>query len=270
MEYILLKSNIGGSTVDLIIHSYDTKKRMALSGYAVYNFLMFNIWIINLVLIVISTAIFGYVRYHNKYTLLRIIQPMTTLLIIVLASLGSFKFGDHHLYTMIILLALSFSLAGDCYLIEIQDNIKFLTSVLFYWLGITIYSVAITYATGFSKLTIILFVILTLGTLFTVRFKFWEGLKKTKLLVPILIYSVCWGYLLSHALTILQSDTPLLTQPQKILIMIGISLYFLGDINLSFHKFNEKVSKKPYWLGGVLYASGQTLIAISASLFVFV
>lgn len=230
---------------------------------------MLNIWIINLVLIVISTIIFGYVRYHNKYTLLRVIQPMTTLLIIVLASLGSFKFGNHHLYTMIILLALSFSLAGDCYLIELDDNTKFLTSVLFYWLGIMIYSVAITYATGFSKTTIILFIVLTLGTLLTVRFKFWYGLKGTKLLVPILLYSFCWGYLLSHALTILQSDTTLLNHTQKVLIMIGVSLYFLGDINLSFYKFNKEASKKPYWLGGVLYASGQTLIAISASLFVF-
>lgn len=230
---------------------------------------MFNIWIIVLVLIVISTAIFGYARYHNKHTFLRVIQPVTTLLIIVLASLGSFKFGNHHLYTMIILLALSFSLAGDCYLIELQDNVKFLTSILYYWLGIMIYSVAITYATGFSKLTIILFIVLTVGTIITVRVKFWYGLKNTILVVPILLYSICWGYLLSHALTILQSDTTLLNHQQKVLIMIGVTLYFLGDINLSFYKFNKKASQKPYWLGGVLYASGQTLIAISASLFVF-
>lgn len=92
-------------------------------------------------------------------------------------------------------------------------------------------------------------------------------MKKEKLVLPIIIYSLTWCYLLSQTLSIFFNETLFFTQVQKILILLGSGLYFLGDINLSFHKFHKKTSEKPYWLGALLYCIGQTLIALSASYF---
>ncbi len=228
---------------------------------------MYISWILILTLIVISTTFYTVARYRNSLTFLRIIQPITTLLFVILASVGTFIYGIHHFYTMLIMLALTFALAGDCNLIELKNNRKFLISVFFYWLGIISYSIMFTYYTGFTWHTIVLFFILVSATAFTIKKFFWKGMKETNLALPIIIYCLTWCYLLSHTLTIFFSNNTLLTPMQKLLILLGTGLYFLGDLDLSFHKFNNKFKKKPYWLGALLYCIGQTLVALSASLF---
>ncbi|MBN2617648.1 MAG: hypothetical protein JXR64_04975 [Spirochaetales bacterium] len=228
---------------------------------------MFLIWLILISFILISTVVYTVARYKNQFIVLRIVQPLTTLLFVILASVGTLRYGMHHTYTMLIMLALTFALAGDCNLIELKKNKYFLIAILFYWLGLVSYSTTFTIFQGVSKASLILFPILIVITLITIKKFFWEGMKKNNMVAAILIYCLAWCYLLSITLTLCFNSTLLLSTLQKVLIMLGTGLYFLGDLNLSFHKFNEKFENKPYWLGALLYCIGQTLVALSASLF---
>lgn len=213
--------------------------------------------------IIILAGVFTYLTFKKNFSLIRIIQPFNTILIIVVAALALLTPGSHLLYIQLVMLGLIFSLGGDCNLIDIHDKVTFLPAVFFYWAGLITYSVIFTRLTGFEFWELGVFVLLLVATGITIAIFFWKKMGDLKL--PIIIYSITWCFLLSQTLTIFWSDGDFFSLTQKWLIAGGTALYYLGDLNLSFHKFNAKFIPKTYWLGPLLYWTGQTLIALNCS-----
>lgn len=215
-----------------------------------------------LILITGCTLIYVPARYKNNYTLLKIIQPVTTLFVILLASLGLRQ--NNMNFSLMILLSLTPALAGDCRLIDLSDNKEFFISVLFYWLGLMGYIIILgTYKT-FTPLALAICPFLLLVSGFIIKKSLWEGMVKAHLAGTIIIYTITWAVLMSLSLSLFFSEESTFSVIQRALILAGTGLYFTGDLNLSFHKFNNYWQKKPYWLGALLYTAGQTLMALVA------
>ncbi len=213
--------------------------------------------------IFVCGGVFVFAALKKNFPLMRIVQPFLTILIIVIAALALLTPGHHLLYVQLVMLGLIFSLAGDCYMIDIHDNTTFVQGVFFYWAGLIVYSVIFTGLTGFELWELGVFVLLLIVTAITTALFFWKGMGNLK--VPIIIYAVTWCYLLSQTLTIFWSAGDFFSSTQKWLIAGGTALYFISDLDLSFHKFNEKYISKTYWLGPLIYWTGQTLIALNCS-----
>ena len=213
--------------------------------------------------IFICGGVFTYATLKKDLRLVRIVQPFVTILIIVIAALALLTPGHHLLYIQLVMLGLIFSLAGDCYMIDIHNNVTFLQGVFFYWAGLIVYSVIFTWLTGFKLWELGVFALLIIVSAITTAIFFWKGMGKLK--VPIIIYAITWCYLLSQTLTIFWSGGDFFSSTQKWLIAGGTALYFISDLTLSFHKFNEKYIPKTYWLGPLIYWAGQTLIALNCS-----
>ncbi|MCK4761409.1 MAG: hypothetical protein KAW12_04355 [Candidatus Aminicenantes bacterium] len=222
-------------------------------------------WKILSAAIAVGALISIYVRRRRSLTARRIIQPITTTLVIVLAASGCLFPGSNTIYTMLVVLYLIFCLIGDCYLVDFKDNNLVLVALGFYWAGIIVYSVVLTRRTGFNLTDLTAFIILLIGCGLAIALFLWKGLGKMK--APVIIYILTWCYLLSQSLTIFWSDSVFFSATQKWLILAGTGIFFLGDIIISFHQFNEKFQKKLLWMDVPLYYTGQGLIAISTSFF---
>lgn len=210
---------------------------------------MFIKWNLIISIIIISTGFYVYFRYRDKYSGLKLIEPLTTLLFVILASVGTIRSRQCHVYIMLIMLSITFAPASDCNLLKLNDNLSFLKVVLFYWLGLFIYSLACTRFLGFYKFLIPAFIILLPLTLFRIRKFLYSGLKESGLTIPIIVYCMTWCYLLSFSLTIIFSKSNLLSSRQMLLILSGTGIYFLGDLDLSFYKFFKKDRKNITGLG---------------------
>jgi len=206
-----------------------------------------------------------YARLKGSLTFRRIIQPITTILVIILAAYGCLLPGGNILYTMLIVFGLIFCLVGDCYLVDFTDNKLFMTAVVFYCTGLIVYSVILTRLTGFNLVDLAALILLLIGSALILSLFLWNGLGEMK--VPIIIYMMAWCFLLSQSLTIFWSDSDFFNTTQKWLLLSGTAIFFLGDITISFHQFNEKFKDKSLWVDIPLYYLGQGLIALSTSFF---
>ena len=107
---------------------------------------------------------FIYARLKGSLTFRRIIQPVTTILVIILAASGFLVPGGNTIYTMLIVFGLIFCLVGDCYLVDFTDNTLFITAVGFYCTGLIVYSVILTRWTGFNLVDLAALILLLIGS----------------------------------------------------------------------------------------------------------
>ena len=130
---------------------------------------------------------------------------------------------------------------------------------------VIVYSVILTRWTGFNLVDLAALILLLIGSGLILILFLWDGLGEMK--VPIIIYMMTWCFLLSQSLTIFWSGSAFFTTTQKWLLLSGTAIFFLGDIAISFHQFNETFKDKPLWVDIPLYYLGQGLIALSTSFF---
>lgn len=211
------------------------------------------------------TLLFIYGRLKGATTALRVIQPVTTIFILILAASGFALPGHFVPFILFIILGLTFSLVGDCNLIDFDDNTLFLISIGFYWAGLVTYSVMLSLWSDFPVINLVLFLVLALGSALIIGLFLWKGLGNLK--VPIIIYILTWCYLLSRSLALPFMGSDFFSSSQAWLIAVGTAIFFLGDVYLSFHQFNERCKQKKRWLDVPLYCVGQSLIALSTSFF---
>lgn len=197
-------------------------------------------------------------RSKNELKKLKILQPVTTLIMIGCSALTFLSPNIVVPYSILILAALTMALIGETIMIELSDaNLS--KAMIFYGLGLITYGVTFTiFNGGFHLMDLIPSGIMLVAYLLIMRY-LWPGLKKANMQVYVGIYTFVWCFVVSRAMSTFFGGQ--FSLPQSIMLTGGTLLFFSGDLQLAIQKYaNPKVSI--FW-GAALYWGGQILIALT-------
>ena len=203
-----------------------------------------------------------YLIARNRQDLKRtaIIQPMCTFVSLVIAALSFFSSNVNPGYTIAILIGMGLCFAADIFNIDMNNSKIFLAGMIAFIFAYLEYAVTYTiFNKGFQPADWIVGIIFIGIYIFLMRL-YWKKLGDFK--IPVLIYGIFQPFMVTRAISTLFGSTFALTS--ALLLTIGTSLLFLGDVEYGVHRFVRpgKVS-----IGPVCYAGGQLLIALSCSFF---
>lgn len=198
----------------------------------------------------------------NKRAQIYFFKPVSTLLVISIAALS---FADPHqnqVYTWGILIGLVLSFGGDLALLFQEKRSAFLLGLGFFLLAHITYTIVFTLLGRFTIWDLIPATILIAAAVcFYILIK--PNLGKMK--IPVIAYIVIISVMVSRAVSTFNS--PVFTNKQAWMIIAGAVLFYLSDVILAANKF-----LKPWKYNRIslsFYYSGQALIALAASCFIY-
>ena len=211
---------------------------------------------INIILIIL------YLVARNKKDLKKtaIIQPLCTLTSISVAALSLLSPRSGTSYTIWILVGLGLCFLADIFNIDMNND-----RILFAAIGVFIIAYmeyAITWTiinNGFQQEDLIVGIVFILIYILLMGL-YWKNLGKYR--VPIMIYGLVMPFMVTRAISTLFGDT--FSMAAAILVTVGSSMLFLGDIEYGMHRFRKA---RKFTIGPVCYAGGQLLIALSCAYF---
>jgi len=189
--------------------------------------------------------------YHQPSWLLYIFKPLTMILIILVAILGN---ADQSIYKLMIAAGLTFSLAGDVFLMLPSDQFRAgLTAFLFAHL---------IYISAFLSLIDslhwwLLIILLIIGAGFVLYIFPRLGSQK----VPVILYIVIITVMVWTASEVLYQDP----QIGAWFVFVGATLFVVSDLILTLNRFQNSF-KSARALNLTAYFSAQLLIASSVGL----
>jgi uncharacterized membrane protein YhhN len=205
-------------------------------------------------------------RKRNDLKRVEFIQPITTLIIIAVAALGFISENADNVYTIFILVGLSFSLIGDCWNVDMTDMETVIFGLIVFVFAYLTYPIAFTVMDGFHREDIIVGAICAILYVCLISYC-WRGLADMK--IPGMIYGLVLFILISRAISTFFGET--FSTTQSILITAGTAMIFLGDVQFAVETFRKPPPPKLVIdlkvVGPILYAGGQLLIALSTSYF---
>ncbi len=210
---------------------------------------------INLALI----AAYIIVRSRKDFKKIAIIQPLTTIVSMIIAGFGLMTSGAHTGYTVWILAGLTFSLIGDFINVEMNRDSVLMAGLIAFVFAYLTYSIGFTVYNGFHREDIYIGIVMVVVYIATMAL-LWPGLNGWK--IPVLIYGLIMPFLLIRAISSFFGDFFTLTQ--SIFLTVGTCMLFIGDFAYGLERFRWK---PPLFIGPFLYAGGQMLIALSTSFF---
>jgi uncharacterized membrane protein YhhN len=205
-------------------------------------------------------------RKKNDLKWVELIQPLTTLFIIAVAALGFISENADNVYTIFILVGLTFSLIGDCWNVDMTDMETVIFGLIVFVFAYLTYPLAFTVLDGFHSEDIIVGIICAILYVCLISYC-WRGLRGMK--IPGMIYGLVLFILVSQAISTFFGET--FSTTQSILITAGTGMIFLGDVQFAIETFRKPPPPKLVIdlkvVGPILYAGGQLLIALSTSYF---
>ncbi len=211
---------------------------------------------INIVLIIL------YLIARNKKDLKKtaIIQPLCTLTSISVAALSLLNPQSGTNYTIWILVGLGLCFLADIFNIDMNNDKILFAAIAVFIIAYLEYAVTWTvFNKGFQGEDLIIG-ILFLTIYILLMWLYWKNLGKYR--VPIMIYGLVMPFMVTRAISTLFGDT--FSLASAVLVTIGSSLLFLGDIEYGMHRFRKALK---FTIGPVCYAGGQLLIALSCAYF---
>ncbi len=198
-------------------------------------------------------------RNRNDLKTTAVIQPLSTLVSLIVVALSFFSTRVNPSYTTWILVGLGLCLLADVFNIDMTND-----KILFAAIGVFIiayleYAVTFTRFNGFQPEDIGIGAIFILIYIFLMRL-YWAKLGNFK--IPVLIYGMVLPFMVTRAISTLFGDT--FSTTSAILISVGSFMLFLGDVEYGIHRFRTPVK---FSIGPILYVGGQLLVALSCSYF---
>lgn len=211
---------------------------------------------VNIVLIIL------YLIARNKQDLKRtaIIQPLTTLVSLAVAALSFLSPRVNPGYTIAILIGMGLCLAADIFNIDMNNPKIFLAGIVAFIFAYLEYAITYTiFNKGFQAADLVVGIIFIGIYIFLMRL-YWKNLGEFK--IPVLIYGIFQPFMVTRAIsTLFGGEFTLLA---AVLVTIGSSMLFLGDVEYGVHRF---IKPGKFTVGPVCYAGGQLLIALSCAYF---
>lgn len=206
-------------------------------------------------------------RKKNNLKMVRICQPMTTMMALLSAGL-SFLGDTQFTYTFWIMLGLGISTFADSILVNRDDKEAFIKGMALFLVAILIYGITWTRLSGFQTQDkiismIILIVYIVIAIIFVNGRGGVDGKPSTKVTIGVLVYLLAFCFVISRAISTFYGDY--FTTTQSVLFTIGIISFFSGDCQLGIYHFTDK--HFPMAQAPPFYFIGQLLIALSCSYF---
>lgn len=188
-----------------------------------------------------------------------IIQPLTTLVAIVVAALSFLHPNVNPAYTTWILVGLGLSFLADIFNIDMKNDKILLAAIGVFVLAYSEYGVTFTVFSGFQPCDWVVGIFLLILYILLMIY-YWPGLGGFR--TPVLVYGLVMPFMVWRAASTFFGE--FFSLPQSILVTVGTAALYVGDIEYGVHRF-KKPLKRIY--GPLLYEGGQLLIALSCSLF---
>jgi uncharacterized membrane protein YhhN len=190
-----------------------------------------------------------------------ILKPISTLLVILVASLSFLEPVWNLTYIVGVMVGLALSFGGDMALMFEEDRKAFVLGLGFFLLAHVSYTAAFTILGGVSAWDFLsIAVLLAAGVGFYILIL----PKLGKMRVPVIVYILVISVMVNRAASTLHS--PVFNNGQASMILAGALLFYSSDVILAAHRFWRPWRFRRISLG--LYYSGQLLIALAASCFV--
>lgn len=205
-----------------------------------------------LIIIVVIITAFGFVwaDYNNRKSLVYILKPATTLLIIILAILQDHSASDN--YKIFIVTGLIFSLIGDVFLMLPRD--RFILGLVSFFIAHIFYIGAFT--SGFNTLFDLIYSVPAI--IFAISF-LWLIIPKTgKLKVPVIVYAIMLVLFLWQATGRYFSIVSI----SAIYSFTGAVLFIISDSVLGYSRFVRSVKSNTIAIHST-YWGAQLLLALS-------
>ena len=210
---------------------------------------------IHLVLI----AVYLVARNRNDLKKTAIIQPVATFVAMVIAALSFFSPQADHSYTIWILVGMGLCFLADIFNIDMTNDKILYAAIGAFVIAYLEYAITFTRFSGFQRQDLLVAGVFILIYIFLMRL-YWKGLGNFK--VPILIYGLVMPFMVTRAISTLFGSTFSLLS--AILVTVGCTMLFLGDIEYGMHRFRQPLK---FFFGPICYAGGQLLIALSCAYF---
>ena len=210
---------------------------------------------IHLVLI----AIYLVARNRNDLKKTAIIQPVATFVAMLIAALSFFSPQADTSYTIWILIGMGLCFLADIFNIDMTNDKILYAAIGAFVIAYLEYAITFTRFNGFQRQDLLVAVIFILIYIFLMRL-YWKGLGNFK--IPILIYGLVMPFMVTRAISTLFGSTFSLLS--AILVTVGCTMLFLGDIEYGMHRFRQPLK---FFFGPICYAGGQLLIALSCAYF---
>jgi len=188
-----------------------------------------------------------------------IIQPLTTLVAIIIAVLSYLSTQGNPTYTTWILVGLALCFLADIFNIDMTNDKILYAAIGVFVIAYLEYAITFTRFNGFQPEDIVVALVFILIYIILMRL-YWNGLGNFK--IPVLIYGLVMPFMVTRAISTLLGDS--FSTLSAVLVSIGSFMLFLGDVEYGFHRFRAPIN---FSIGPILYAGGQLLVALSCSYF---
>jgi len=189
-----------------------------------------------------------------------ILKPISTLLVIAVASLSFLEPAQNRTYATIILMGLLLCFGGDMALMFQENRKAFIVGLVLFLLGHIAYTVAFALLGRSSAWDILsALVLLAMGIGFYNLLKPNLGTMR----IPVIAYLIVISVMVNRAVSTLAS--PLFGGGQAIMVVTGAVLFYISDVILAAARFWKPW--KYHRISLAFYYSGQLLIALAASYF---
>ncbi len=198
-------------------------------------------------------------RNRNDLKKTAIIQPVATLIALIITALSFFSPLSTHEYTIWILVGMGLCFLADIFNIDMTNDKILYAAIGVFILAYLEYAITFTKFNGFHWQDIIVGVVFAGIYIFLMAY-YWKGLGKFK--IPILIYGLFMPFMVTRAISTFFGDT--FSLASAIMVTAGTTLLFLGDVEYGIHRFRHPLK---HFIGPICYEGGQLLIALSCSYF---
>ncbi|MBN2051714.1 MAG: lysoplasmalogenase [Spirochaetales bacterium] len=209
----------------------------------------------SIVLIVLYTI--ARTRFDMEKT--KILQPLMSFLVIIIALLSLTTPNVNRGYTILITAALIVAFVSDIFHIDMRKDNVLIIGIIGFSIAYSIYPVAFTIYNGFHWQDIITAVPLVMLYAFSLK-KLWNHLGSLR--VPALIYCLICPVMVHRAVSTFFGDA--FTTAQAVILSAATLMLYLGDLEYAVHRF---LKPRKFLFGHICYGLGQLLVALSCSYF---
>ena len=150
-------------------------------------------------LALIGIAVYFWARKENNLKVVAIVQPLITVVVMIIAALGLLTPTANLGYTVLILTSLLFALIGDINNVDMTDEKTVMIGLVLFVFAYTIYPVAFTIYGGFFVPQDLIVIGISVVLYVMVISYCWRGLEGSR--IPGMIYGIVLFFLLSRAIS---------------------------------------------------------------------
>ena len=223
---------------------------------------MIKMWSLFSWLIVLPFSLFSIYKYYmvrknNDLKGVKLYQPLTTFLSLIISGISLFSINSDPWFTFWIILGMVLAFIADFLNIDMTDLKVVIRGLAIFFFSYLIYTIVSFYFAGFTLLNLIPIIIMVL--IFLVVFNLArKGLPSGAEKTAMGAYGLLISLMVASGISTFFS--PNFSMISSIILTMGFTFLFLGDMEFAISSFKKDLNF-PY--GPILYSGGQLLVAIS-------